>query len=82
MFDRASDQFYRGKHIEQGILDEINKHEISVDQFGKLTLGKQYPRYISLIEGKIRFNEIPNRPHRELVNLCPSFVVTGISRAF
>lgn len=68
-FEQAYHQFYHSNGISAELEKSVTDQEITLDQFDKLTLGRQYQRYISLYEGKIRFHELPNKPHGEIVSL-------------
>lgn len=53
----------------------------TIPEFEKLTLNKQYQRYITLEEGKIRFDELPLRPHGEIVGLLNSVIARQVEGA-
>lgn len=74
LFERAYDQFYGTNRIDLDLLNKINEHSISMEQFDTLTIHKKQQRYISLIDGKIRFDEVPNRPHGELISLIQALL--------
>jgi hypothetical protein len=38
-----------------------------MDEFDQLTMNKQLQRYIALLDGRIKFFDIPNCPHGELI---------------
>ena|SRR5437762_12625275 len=38
-----------------------------MDLFDKITLGKQYQSCIALIDGKVRLDEVPLKPHGEII---------------
>ena len=48
-----------------------------MDLFDKLTLGKQYQGRIALIDGKVRFTEIPLPPHGDVLG----FLLVSISHS-
>jgi hypothetical protein len=68
-FNRAYNQFYASHVIDEDLKRRISQFELTIAQFEKITLNKQYQRYITLDEGKIRFDEIPVRPHGEIAGL-------------
>ena len=47
-FDKAYYQFYHSNYISPELEKSVTDQEISLAQFDKLTLGRQYQRYISL----------------------------------
>jgi len=79
-FDRVYDQFYirRGAKLDELLLTEICNTSISMDLFDKLTLGKRYHGRIALIDGKVRFDEIPFRPHGEIIGSLTSCIDRAI----
>ena len=80
-FNRAYNQFYLSHIIDADLKREITEFEITIPEFEKLTLNKQYQRYITLEEGKIRFDEIPLRPHGEIVGLLNSVIARQVEGA-
>jgi len=68
-FNRAYNQFYLSGSVDQDLKRKISEYDITISEFEKLTLTKQYQRYITLEEGKIRFDEMPTSPHGEIVGL-------------
>ena len=69
IFNRAYNQFYVSHDVDVNLKRTITEYEITILEFEKLTLSKQYQRYITLEEGRIRFDEIPTRPHGEIVSV-------------
>jgi hypothetical protein len=39
-----------------------------MDLFDKITLGKEYQNRIALIDGRVRLDEIPLKPHGEIID--------------
>lgn len=68
-FNRAYNQFYRSRAIDADLKRRVSEFEITIPQFEKITLKKQYQRYITLEEGKIRFDEMPVTLHGEIASL-------------
>ena len=73
-FNGAYNQFYRSCVIDADLKRRVSEFEITIPQFEKITLNKQYQRYITLEEGKIRFDEIPVTPHGEIASLLNSMI--------
>ena len=73
-FNRAYNQFYRSRVIDAGLKRRVSEFEITIPQFEKITLNKQYQRYITLEEGKIRFAEMPGPPHGEIASFLNSMI--------
>jgi len=66
-FNRLYDQMYIRCDVDDTLRLEISNTLISMDLFDKLTLGKRYQGRIALIDGRIRFDEIPLSPHGQVI---------------
>jgi hypothetical protein len=66
-FNKLYDQFYRYDNVDQTLMDEVCGTYITMDLFDKITLGKQYQSRIALIDGKVRLDEIPLKPHGQII---------------
>jgi hypothetical protein len=72
IFNRAYNQFYVSHNVDVELKRTITENEITILEFEKLTLTKQYQRYITLEDGRIRFDELPMRPHGEIATVVNS----------
>ena len=61
-FNRKYHEFYLSSAIDADLERRVSEFDITIPEFEKITLNKQYQRYITLEEGKIRFDEIPAAP--------------------
>ncbi len=66
-FNKLYDQFYRYDNVDQTLMHEVCGTYITMDLFDKITLGKQYQSRIALIDGKVRLDEIPLKPHGQII---------------
>jgi hypothetical protein len=66
-FNKLYHQFYRYDNVDQALMDEVCGTDITMDLFDKITLGKRYQSCIALIDGKVRLDEIPVKPHGEII---------------
>jgi hypothetical protein len=66
-FNRLYDQFYQHGNVDQDLLKEVSGIVIPMDLFDKITLGKQYQRCAALVDGKIRFDDVPLAPHGDII---------------
>ena len=48
-------------------MNEVCGTEISMDLFDKLTLRKRYQNRIAFVDSKVRFDEIPVKPHGQII---------------
>ena len=78
LFDRAYNEWYRRGSINEELAEKVTSQVISVEDFQKLTTARQLARYVALIDGKIRFDELPKKPHGELAH----FLSIILSRQF
>jgi len=67
IFDRIYNAWYQSRHINEDDLIKLSKYHITIDDFLKLTEKRQLQKYIALIHNHIRFDEIPLRPHGQLI---------------
>jgi hypothetical protein len=80
-FNRAYNQFYLSRGIDAYLKRRVSEFDITIPEFEKLTLNKQYQRYITLEEGKIRFDEMLMRPHGEIAGLLNSVIAPQVEGA-
>jgi hypothetical protein len=75
-FNRIYEQYYirRGAEVDELLLDEICNTLITMDLFNKLTLGKQYQGRIALVDGMVRFDQIPLSPHGQIISWLTSCI--------
>lgn len=66
-FDKAYNAWFRTNFILPELRAVVESYEITADQFEKLTENRQFQRYISLIDGKVRFDELPGPPHGAII---------------
>lgn len=67
IFNRAHHDFYNYNKIAKDVQEVIASQQIDMEDFDRITLHKQYQRYISLIDGRIVFHEVPNAPHGQVL---------------
>jgi hypothetical protein len=77
-FNRLYQQYYVRQKFDASLFNEVSNTRVSIDVFDKITLGKRYQGRIALIDGKIRFDEIPNRPHGEVISYVTMLVNASI----
>jgi hypothetical protein len=68
-FDKVYIPFYLNRCIDPEVEGVVTKEDISTELLDLLTVGRQLPRYIILVDGRRRFEDIPNSPHGEVA--CP-----------
>lgn len=67
--------------IDADLKRRVSEFDITILEFKKITLNKQYQRYITLEEGKILFDVIPIRPHGEIVGFLNSMIARQVEGA-
>ena len=60
--------------------EKVTSRSISVEDFQTLTTGQQLARYIALIDRKIRFDELPKKPHGELAHFL-AMILSRLTKA-
>jgi hypothetical protein len=58
----------------------MSSKEVDLDEFDLLTEHKQYARYISLLDGRIIFHEVPNAPHGQVIDCLVFSINSQIDR--
>ena len=66
-FDKAYNTWFRSNFITKDLRTIVESYEITAEEFENLTKNRQFQRYIALIEGKIRFDELPGPPHGAVI---------------
>lgn len=74
LFDRAYQSWFSTKYIPLELRQQVESQDISIDDFLRLTKNRQFQRYISLIDGKIRFDELPDAPHGEIIGCVTKMI--------
>ena len=68
IYNGVYQRFYRLKKISAEDESQIAAYEVDIDEFVRLTEHKQYAGYISLIDGRVIFHEVPNAPHGQVID--------------
>ena len=66
-FDKAYNTWFQSNFITEDLRAIVESYENTAEEFEKLTKNRQFQGYIALIEGKIRFDELPGPPHGAVV---------------
>jgi hypothetical protein len=66
-FTKAYNSWFRSRSIEPILRSIIESYDLTAEQFDNLTGNRQLQRYITLVDGKIRFEELPETPHGEII---------------
>jgi hypothetical protein len=77
-FNKVYNQIYFHDKYDDEVLAEVINTTIDMALFDKITLGKRYQGRIALIDGKIRFDEIPQPPHGEVVGYLTGWISNSI----
>ena len=67
VFNSAYNEFYRNSALSDTTRKLIEAQTVHIELFDRLTEKKQLQRYISLLDGRIIFHELPNAPHGEVI---------------
>jgi hypothetical protein len=75
-FDCVYNDRFKTRKIDDEAAKTVTSQVISVEDFKKLSINRQLARYVSLIDGKIGFDELPKAPHGELARVL-SMTLSG-----
>jgi len=68
IFNSTYHDFFYFNKFSASAEQAISSQDVDVEEFDRLTIQKQYQRYIALSEGPIIFHEVPNAPHGEVIS--------------
>jgi hypothetical protein len=77
-FNRAYSAWFRAHSLPTQLRTEIENQQITMELFDALTLGKQLQRYISLIDSRMRFEEIPVAPHGSIIGIVEAITISQL----
>ena len=80
LFNRVYQNFYNANEISLEEEKLISSQKIDLDEFDRLTQHKQYARYISLLDGRIIFHQVPNAPHGQVIDCLIFSIHSQIDR--
>jgi len=66
-FDKGYSEWFQTSLISPELRKRIESYEITLERFDRITRNRQFQRYIALIDGRIRFSELPKAPHGEII---------------
>lgn len=68
VFHSAYNEFYHNNALSDTTRKLIENQEVEIELFDRLTEKKQNQRYLSLLDGRIIFHELPNAPHGQVID--------------
>ena len=80
IFNRVYWTFSNVNKISTEEEEWISSQEVGLNEFDRLTEHKQYAHYISLLNGRIIFHEVPNAPHGEVIDCLVFSIHSQIDR--
>lgn len=78
LFNRAYNEWFQTTLISEDLRKAVESQDVSIELFEKLTLNRQFQRYITLIDGRIRFDELPSDPHGEIIGCVIEMISTQV----
>jgi hypothetical protein len=66
-FNRAYNEWFRTSLISPELRKKVEAFEVTMAQFDKITRNRQFQRYVAFIDGRIRFDELSQAPHGEII---------------
>jgi Uma2 family endonuclease len=74
LFNRVYKAWSQREHVDKKEMSNVNKHYVTVDDFVRLTESRELHKYIALINNRIRFDEIPLKPHGQIISYLTDFL--------
>jgi len=73
LFNRVYTKWSRSEIVEKEKMSSLTSMHVSEEEFLKLTGNREFSKYITLIDYYIRFDELPLRPHSEIIGYMNGF---------
>lgn len=74
MFNKVYSKWSRSELVDEEDMTAITSVHVSEDNFLKLTHSRELAKYIALIDYRIRFDELPKRPHGEVAGYMNNYL--------
>jgi hypothetical protein len=81
VFSRAYNEFYKISAVDATLKRQVTSFPLTMEQFDMITKNLQYQKYVSLIDGRIRFDSLPDAPHGEIIGDLVAMISHQISGA-
>ena len=75
LFNRVYTKWSRSETVEKEEMSSLTSMHVSEEEFLKLTGNREFSKYIALIDYHIRFDELPLRPHGEIIGYMNGFLM-------
>jgi len=80
VFNSIYQRFYKFNEITVDDKMAVATQVVDMEEFDRLTENKQYARYVSLLDGRVIFHEVPNAPHGEVIDSIAFSISTQLDR--
>lgn len=74
MFNKVYSKWSRSELVDAEDMTAITSVYVTEEDFLKLTESRELAKYIALIDYRIRFDEIPKRPHGEVLGYVSQYL--------
>ena len=74
MFNKVYTKWSRAEPVSKEDMSAITSVHVAEENFLKLTGSRELAKYIALIDYRIRFDELPMKPHGEVVGHMASYL--------
>ena len=68
LFNRVYSKWSRREEVDEGALAALSNLDVTEEQFLALTGNRESSKYIALIDYRIRFDDLPLRPHGQIIS--------------
>ena len=77
-FDKAYNTWFRWNLIAADLRKIVESYEVTAEEFEQLAGNRQSRRYIALINGRIRFDELSGPPHGAIIGRITKLLGTQL----
>jgi hypothetical protein len=74
LFTRVYNKWSRSETVAEEEMSSLTSMYVSEEEFLKLTGNHEFSKYIALIDYHVRFDELPDCPHGEIIGTAKSSV--------
>ena len=74
MFNKVYNKWSRSERVDKEDMAAITSVYVSEENFMRLTRSRELAKYIALIDYRIRFDELPGKPHGEVAGYMNNYL--------
>jgi hypothetical protein len=74
LFNQVYSKWSRREEVDEGAIAALSNFDVSEEQFLALTGNREFSKYIALIDYRVRFDDIPLRPHGQIIGYMSEYL--------